>query len=105
VFETKKAQFASILRASRLDPVVLQSVTKKLDAVLTAKNEQIDDLRYECAKVTKAHNDLVRVYESKLRGFGIPADELHLRDIIADSENGGGVGTTAGSAPADLIVV
>jgi Zn-dependent protease with chaperone function len=107
VFETKKAQFSSILRASNLDPVVLQvrrlscfllvalfafsclvlslsfslrlplfanataaslsssspppqTVTRKLDDVLTAKNEQVDDLQYECAKVAKAHNDLVR---------------------------------------------
>merc|ERR1719296_315223 len=31
IFEVKKAQFTSVLRASNLDPVVLQNVTKKLE--------------------------------------------------------------------------
>lgn len=94
-FEVKKAQFTSVLRASNLDPVVLQNVTKKLDDVLTSKNEQVNELKYEVAKIQKAHDDLVRVYEKKLRELGVPDDELNLEEII------GGLGT----APADLICV
>jgi hypothetical protein len=30
----------------------------------------IKDLQYELARVTKAHNDVIRVYESKLTEFG-----------------------------------
>lgn len=33
LFDVKKAQFTSVLRASNLDPLVLASVTKKLDDV------------------------------------------------------------------------
>jgi len=95
VFEVKKAQFTSVLRASNLDPVVLQNVTKKLDDVLTSKNEQIQELKYEIAKVQKAHDDLLRVYETKLKEFGISPEELGLEGIIG----------SMGTAPADLICV
>ncbi len=82
-FERKKAQFTEIVRSARLDPVVLQSVTRKLDDVLTAKNTQIGELRYEIQKLAKAHNDLVRVYESKLEELGIPHEDLNLRPLVA----------------------
>lgn len=95
MFEVKKAQFTSVLRASNLDPVVLQNVTKKLDDVLTSKNEQISELKYEVAKIQKAHDDLVRVYEKKLRELGVPEDELNLEEVIG----------SLGTAPADLICV
>lgn len=95
VFEVKKAQFTSVLRASNLDPVVLQNVTKKLDDVLTSKNEQIQELKYEIAKVQKAHDDLLRVYDTKLKEFGINPEELGLEPLIG----------ATGTAPADLICV
>mmetsp|Transcript_1994 Transcript_1994/g.2676 ORF Transcript_1994/g.2676 Transcript_1994/m.2676 type:complete len:474 (-) Transcript_1994:217-1638(-) len=95
VFEVKKAQFTSVLRASNLDPVVLQNVTKKLDDVLTSKNEQIQELKYEIAKVQKAHDDLLRVYDTKLKEFGISPEELGLEPLIG----------ATGTAPADLICV
>lgn len=95
IFEVKKSQFTSVLRASNLDPVVLSNVTKKLDDVLSSKNDQLSELKYEIAKVQKAHDDLVRVYESKLRELGIPEDQLGLEPLIGSSS----------SAPADLICV
>jgi len=95
MFEVKKAQFTSVLRASSLDPVVLQNVTKKLDDVLTSKNEQVNELKYEVAKIQKAHDDLVRVYEMKLRELGVPDEELNLEPLIGQ----------LGTAPADLICV
>lgn len=94
IFEMKKAQFTSVLRASNLDPIVLQNVTKKLDDVLSSKNEQIQELKYEVAKITKSHNDLVRVYDAKLAKMGIKADELHLEPLIGYSN----------TQPADLII-
>lgn len=95
IFEVKKAQFTSVLRASNLDPVVLQNVTKKLDDVLSSKHDQITELKYEIAKVQKAHDDLVRVYESKLAELGVPKDQLGLEPLIG----------VAGTGPADLICV
>lgn len=95
IFEVKKAQFTSVLRASNLDPVVLQNVTKKLDDVLSSKHDQITELKYEIAKVQKAHDDLVRVYESKLAELGVPKDQLGLEPLFG----------VAGTGPADLICV
>jgi hypothetical protein len=48
-------------------------VNKKLEEVLTNKNSIIRALQYDVAKVSKAHNDLIRVYEAKLAEYGIPA--------------------------------
>jgi hypothetical protein len=45
IFDVKKVQFTSVLKASNLDPVVLQNVTKKLDDVLTSKVQPLHILR------------------------------------------------------------
>ena len=44
--------------------------------------------------VTKAHNDVIRVYESKLTEFGIPVEELGFRPLV----------TSTGTGPAGLVV-
>lgn len=82
-----------MLAAANVDTVVLEDVTRRLDDVLTAKNDQINELKYETARVTKAHNDLVRVYDAKLAKLGIPKNELSLEPLV---------GSTT-TAPADLI--
>ena len=80
--EKKEAQLSEVLAATNLDPNMLGTVSKKLDDVLDAKNSAIKDLQYELARVTKAHNDVIRVYESKLTEFGIPVEELGFRPLV-----------------------
>ena len=80
--EKKEAQLSEVLAAANLDPNMLGAVSKKLDDVLDAKNGAIKDLQYELARVTKAHNDVIRVYESKLTEFGIPVEELGFRPLV-----------------------
>ena len=94
VFETKKAQFSSIVKAASLDPTALQHVTSKVDEQLTEKNQEVRELRYENAKIAKAHDDLVRVYEAKIRKFGLPEQELGKRPLLGSTTSG----------PADLVV-
>lgn len=98
-YRVKNAQFGAVLRASNLDPTMLQNVTRKLDDVLTTKNEQIDMLRYETVKANKAHQDLVRMYEAKLKQFGIPSDGglSAMADIIESEGLGGDGGIGSGS--------
>ena len=72
----------------------MTSVSPLLDDVLDAKNGAIKDLQYELARVTKAHNDVIRVYESKLTEFGIPVEELGFRPLV----------TSTGTGPAGLVV-
>jgi len=92
--EKKEAQLSEVLAAANLDPNMLGAVSKKLDDVLDAKNGAIKDLQYELARVTKAHNDVIRVYESKLTEFGIPVEELGFRPLL----------TNTGTGPAGLVV-
>ncbi|GAQ80611.1 myosin heavy chain-related protein [Klebsormidium nitens] len=92
--EKKEAQLGEVLTASNLDPGTLEDVTNKLDDVLESKNQLIKALQYDLAKVSKAHNDLIRVYESKLTEFGVPVEELGFRPLI----------TKTGPGPADLVV-
>lgn len=79
--EKKEAQLNEVLSASNLDPTALSVVTRKLEDVLDSKNSAIKDLQYELARVCKAHNDVLRTYETKLRQFGIPVEELGFRPL------------------------
>ncbi|KAK3248040.1 Dynein regulatory complex subunit 4 [Cymbomonas tetramitiformis] len=92
--EKKEAQLGEVLAASNLDQSTLQQVTKKLDEVLDSKNQLIKALQYDVAKVSKAHNDLIRVYEAKLAEFGVPVEELGFRPLITNTSPG----------PAGLVV-
>mmetsp|Transcript_17269 Transcript_17269/g.44833 ORF Transcript_17269/g.44833 Transcript_17269/m.44833 type:complete len:473 (-) Transcript_17269:63-1481(-) len=92
--EKKEAQLSEVLAASNLDPSTLNQVNKKLEEVLDSKNQVIKTLQYDIAKVSKAHNDLIRVYEAKLSEFGVPVEELGFRPLVTDTSPG----------PAGLVV-
>jgi len=96
--EKKEAQLNEVLSASNLDPTALTVVTRKLEDVLDSKNSAIKDLQYELARVCKAHNDLLRTYESKLQQFGIPTEELGFKPL--ESTVGG---QALGQGPAGLV--
>lgn len=96
--EKKEAQLNEVLSASNLDPTALTVVTKKLEDVLDSKNSAIKDLQYELARVCKAHNDLLRTYESKLASFGIPPEELGFKPLETTI-----AGQELGKGPAGLV--
>uniref|UniRef100_A0A1A9UHN6 Dynein regulatory complex subunit 4 n=1 Tax=Glossina austeni TaxID=7395 RepID=A0A1A9UHN6_GLOAU len=62
------------------DPTIRKVDAKAREArvenVLEKKNRAIHELSYELARITKAHDDLLATYESKLAQFGIPKEEL-----------------------------
>ncbi|KAG2494699.1 hypothetical protein HYH03_007215 [Edaphochlamys debaryana] len=92
--EMKEAQLAEVLTAANLDPGTLAAINNRLEEVLDNKNQVIKALQYDVAKVSKAHNDLIRVYEAKLTEFGIPVDELGFRPLVTNTSTG----------PAGLVV-
>ena len=79
--EKKDAKLNEVLAQSNLDPIMLQNITRKLDDVLDGKNRAIRELQYDLARVTKAHNDVIRAFESKLTEYGIPAEELGFQPL------------------------
>merc|ERR1719463_226764 len=80
-FDEKQAQLTEVLTAAKLDPTVVASVTKKLEQVLGDKNRQIKDLQYAVHQATKAYNDTILVYESKLPALGIDPEEIGFEKI------------------------
>jgi hypothetical protein len=64
------------LRAANLEAGAVQRVTDKLDSILTSKNAKIRELQYQVAKASKAYNDTLRTYESKMRDYGIPDEDI-----------------------------
>lgn len=92
--EMKEAQLAEVLTAANLDPNTLSAINVRLEEVLENKNQVIKALQYDVAKVSKAHNDLIRVYEAKLAEFGVPVEELGFRPLVTNTSMG----------PAGLVV-
>merc|ERR1711981_142754 len=80
-FDEKQGQLTEVLAAAKLDPSIVASVTKKLEQVLGAKNRQIKDLQYQVHQCTKAYNDTIRVYESKLPALGVNPEEIGFEEI------------------------
>lgn len=80
--EKKELQVNEILKATNLDPAALTNLTKRLEEVLETKNQQIKELQYELARVTKAHNDMIRVYEAKLTENSIPVNDLGFKPLM-----------------------
>jgi hypothetical protein len=61
--------------------ITFQFIVFIFQDVLDSKNSAIKDLQYELARVCKAHNDLMRTYESKLTQFGVPTEELGFKAL------------------------
>lgn len=51
-------------------------LNRKLEEILSKKNSIINDLQYELARVSKAHDDILHTYEEKLKEYGISKEEL-----------------------------
>jgi hypothetical protein len=79
--ESKDSQLNEVLAKSDLDPAAKAQVGRRLQEVLDSKNGAIKDLQFELARVSKAHDDLLRVYSAKLSEYGIPAEELGFRPV------------------------
>jgi growth arrest-specific protein 8 len=81
--EKRELQVAEILKSTDLDPVALSNLSNKIEVILTSKNDQIKHLQYELAKISKSHNDMLKVYEAKLQEYSIPPEEMGLKALVA----------------------
>lgn len=71
--EQRESLLGEVLKISNIDSTAMSTRIEKL---LAHKNEKIQDLRYELARVSKAHDDLLEVFKAKMMKFGIPIEEL-----------------------------
>jgi hypothetical protein len=80
-YGTRTQQLHEVIQAARLDPAVIAAITERIGDAIDARNVMVTDLQYEVARVTKAYNDVIRTYGSKLMEFGIPPEEVQLRAL------------------------
>ncbi|KAF4716400.1 Dynein regulatory complex subunit 4, partial [Perkinsus olseni] len=80
-FAEKQGKLEEVAKSANIDPAALQSVTEKLEGVLEAKNGVIRSLQYEIQRLAKMYNDTIRVYEHKLKDFGVPAEEMGFEPV------------------------
>lgn len=71
--EKREAILGEVLTVAGMEP---QSLSVRIEKLLSNKNERIQELRYELARVCKAHDDLLETFEAKMIQFGIPSEEL-----------------------------
>lgn len=82
VVERKEAQLSEILAASNLEPAASAQVSQGLQEILQSKNTEIRQLQDDLRRLTKAHQDVIRFYEAKMKEFGIPLEELGFQPLV-----------------------
>ncbi|NXF98854.1 DRC4 protein, partial [Sakesphorus luctuosus] len=81
LLEQKEVELSEVVAVSHLDPSALSLVSHKLKDVLSSKNDTIQNLQLQLARVCKAHNDMLQTFEAKLTAFGIPLDNLGFQPL------------------------
>ncbi|KAK7863112.1 hypothetical protein R5R35_001999 [Gryllus longicercus] len=101
LLEMKETQLSGLLN-NAVNPAAVHELKKKLESdkdLLDRKNAAIHDLQYEVARLCKAHDDLLDTYESKLKQYGIPKEELGFTPMRAINKQKAQVGR----GPAGLV--
>lgn len=70
-YERLQTLLAEVLKMTGVEP---QTVCGKVEAFLQQKNDRINQLELEFARVAKAYEDLLDVYEEQLDKIGVPKD-------------------------------
>lgn len=72
-YERLETVFSEVLKVTGLEP---QELCHKIENYLRDKNDRIDNLEYELARLTKAYTELVRKYEIAIDKYGIPRENF-----------------------------
>lgn len=92
--EKREAIMGEFFSVSGMEP---HNLSLRFEKLLQAKNEKIQDLRYELARVCKAHDDLLETYDAKMVQFGIPKEELGFKPFRISTP------MKLGAGPANLV--
>lgn len=76
--EKREIVLGEVLSAAGMEP---HDLSVKMEKLLKGKNDKIQGLRYELAKVCKAHDDMLIAFEDKLSEHGIPKEELGFQPV------------------------
>lgn len=81
-YERLEILLGEVLKVTGLEP---QDLCTKVESYLRQKNERIEQLEYELARIAKFYSDLLESYENHLEKSGIPKDshEFHSVHCIA----------------------
>lgn len=81
-YERLEMVFGEVLKVTGLEP---QDLCTKVENYLRQKNQRIEHLEFELAKVAKCYGDLLESYETLLEKSGIPKDthEFHSVHCVA----------------------
>jgi hypothetical protein len=71
--ERKEIELQDVLQHTGVDAT---EISAKIDDVIAVKNAKINQLEVDLARVQRAHNEILTVYEQKMLKFGIPKDEI-----------------------------
>ena len=85
VLDRKDGQLCEMLETANVSDEELEDITDKVADLLNAKNAVIHNLEYELSKATKAHNDLISIYQAKMSLAGVPEDELVFQPLPSDT--------------------
>ncbi|KAJ8711611.1 hypothetical protein PYW08_008565 [Mythimna loreyi] len=98
----QKASLKTALLEAKLKNLEGREVgPREIQELFKLKDTQIDDLRYEAARLRKAHDDLLATYEAKLARLGVPKEELGFRPLKAVAV--AGLAPVIGQGPAGLV--
>lgn len=97
--ESLEERDAMLVDVLRMAGVQAPEVTSRLEEMVKKKNNAIQDLQYELARVCKMHDDLLQTYEAKLQQFGIPKEEMGFTTLRALKTGP----TNLGQGPAGLV--
>ena len=81
VLMEREQELQKVIVESKLDPHFINEVTQQVRSMVDQKNAEIKNLRYLIDHATKAYNDAIRVYTTKLQEFNIDPSELGFQII------------------------
>jgi hypothetical protein len=81
--EQKEMQLQEVMKRAGLDAT---EISAKIDDVIAVKNAKINQLEVDLARVQRAHNEILTVYEQRMIKFGIPKDEIGFETVPSPVE-------------------
>lgn len=74
--QSSDVQMNQVQKALELDPNAVHGVRVQAATEMKVLDDMEKDMRFRLAKAKKIYNETLKVYQGKMRGFGIPEEEI-----------------------------